>query len=160
MKPLRFTLQPLRVLREQKEQAAQKRYATAIAAVEQAEQNLREGNAKLANAWTELCEEVSAGAPNHKVQRLRQWCAELERRCGQLTTAAKKAQHTLNDANLEMMLAICDRQVLDRLYEKYRRTHARRAQHAEQKQLDEMGLRNLFNPIAFNPSQPQPAQLR
>ena len=81
MKPFRFSLKSLRVLREQKERTAQKRYVEALRASDEAAARLDAGTHELAAAWTALCEEVAEGVTVAKLHQTRAWCGELERRC-------------------------------------------------------------------------------
>ena len=141
MKPFRFPLKSLRVLREQKERAMQKRYVEALRACDEAAARLDAGSHELAGAWTALCEEVTEGATVGRLCQTRAWCGTLEQRCEQLAAALKLAQQATHDASRDMMLATRDREVLDRLRDKHRRIFDRGVQRDEQKQLDEMGLR-------------------
>jgi len=141
MKSFRFSLQPLRLLREQKERVAQKRYVEALRASDEAAARLDASTCELAASWMALSEEVAEGAIVAKLHRTRAWCGELERRCEQLAAALKTAQHAAQEAWRGMALATRDRKALDRLRDKSRRAHDREAQRDEQKQLDEMGLR-------------------
>ena len=141
MKPFRFSLQPLRLLREQKERVKQKRYVEALRASDEAAARLDASSHELAAAWTTLCEEVAEGVTIAKLRQTRAWCAGLERRCEELTMALKSAQRFAHEAWREMALASRDREALDKLRDKSRRVYDRAVQRDEQKQLDEMGLR-------------------
>jgi len=149
MKPFRFPLQSLRVLREQREHAAQQRYAGALRARNAAATRLDLGNHELAAAWTALCEDVAEGAAMARLHQTRAWCSELERRCEQLTAAFKAAERLALDAWREMVLASRDRQALEKLHAKHRRAFDREVQRDEQKQLDEIGLRLSFTTPAW-----------
>jgi len=141
MKPFHFSLQSLRVLREQKERVAQKRYVEALRASDEAAGRLDASTRELAAAWTLLCEEVVHGITVAKLCQTRAWCGALERRGVELAAALKSAQQAAQKAWREMALATRDRKVLDQLRDKSRRAYDRAAQRDEQKQLDEMGLR-------------------
>ena len=141
MKPFRFPLKSLRVLREQKERTAQKRYVEALRASEEAAAKLDAGSHELAAAWTLLCEEVSESVTVAKLHQTRAWCGELERRCEQLSAALKLTQRLAHEAWRDMVLATRDREAIDKLRNKRRDEFNRDVQRDEQKQLDEMGLR-------------------
>lgn len=141
MKPFRFSLQSLRVLREQKERVAQKRYVEALRASDEAAARLDASTHELSAAWVELCEEVVHGITVAKLCQTRAWCGTLERRCADLSAALKAAQQSAQEAWHEMTLATRDRKALDQLRDKSRRVYDRAAQRDKQKQLDEMGLR-------------------
>jgi len=142
MKPFRFPLKSLRVLREQKERTMQKRYVAALQASDEAAAKLDAGTHELAAAWAALCEEVAEGVVVGQLHQTRAWCGELERRCEQLQAALKSAQRATQDAWRDMTLATRDREAVDKLRTKCRRAHDRGVQRDEQKQLDEMGLRS------------------
>jgi flagellar export protein FliJ len=141
MKTFRFSLQSLRLLREQKERVAQKRYVEASRTSDEAAAQLDLNTQELAASWMILCEEVAEGVTFAKLRQTRAWCGVLERRAGELAAALRKAQEATHQAWREMALASRDREALDRLHDKSRRAYNREAQRDEQKQLDEMGLR-------------------
>jgi flagellar export protein FliJ len=144
MKPFRFTLQSVRVIRERKEQAAQERYAAVLREHELATKQLEQANVQLAAGWEDLCQQVSLGAVASELRRARAWCAALETRQKERAAELQKARYTLDAASRELMVATRDRQAMDRLYDKHRAAHQLEAQREEQKILDEMGLRSKF----------------
>jgi len=144
MKSFRFALQPLQLLREQKERVMQKRYVEALRASDEAAARLDAGTRELSAAWVALYEEVAGGITMDRLRQIRAWCSGLERRCEELTTALKSAQRAAQQAWREMALATRDREALDRLREKRRRAYDRAVQRDEQKQLDEMGMNLRF----------------
>ena len=141
MKPFRFPLQSLRLLREQKERVTQKHYVEALRASDEAAARLDASTRELSAAWLSLYEEVSGGITIDRLRQIRAWCHHLERRCAELAAALQRAQLAAQAAWREMALATRDREALDRLRAKSRRAYDRDAQREEQKQLDEMGLR-------------------
>ncbi len=140
MKKFRFSLQPLRVLREQKEQAAQKRYADALRTCEAAAAGVRAASEELNTCWTALNRELLSGVSGLQLLRTRAWCNVLELRL-------KDRAHVLEEARLgvdavwkEMLRATRDRETLDRFHHKSRRAYDREAQRGEQRQLDELAV--------------------
>jgi flagellar FliJ protein len=150
MKSYHFPLQSLQVLREQKERNAQKRYAGALRASNEAAARLDAATRELDAAWTALHEEVADNITAAKLHQTRAWCGELERRCEQLSAALKLSERLTREAWHEMLLATRDREALDRLREKSRRAFDREIRRDEQKQLDEMGLRLNLPPVPRN----------
>ena len=73
MKPFRFSLQPIRVLREQKEQTAQKLFGDAMRACDEAAYQLQLASNELASGWNSLCEDLSTGVHASKLTRTRAW---------------------------------------------------------------------------------------
>jgi len=143
MKPFRFSLQSIRILREQKEREAQQRFADAMRACEEAAFQLQESSDALAAGWGALCEELSEGVAATKLLRTRAWCNVLEHRQKESAAALQSARRAMDAVWREMMLATRDREVLDRYHDKCRRAYDRDAQREEQKRLDELGLRRV-----------------
>ena len=140
MKSFCFSLQSLRVLREQKEQVAQKRYAEALHTGEQAAARLDAGSRELAEARSSLCQEVLAGRTISQLQRIRVWCRHLEQDCEQRAAALKSAEEAVGKAWRDMLAATRDRKTIDSLHRQRRREYDYTMQREEQKHLDEMGL--------------------
>jgi flagellar export protein FliJ len=151
MKAFRFPLQPLRVLRERKEQAAQKKYVEALRAVEVAAGELHLASEELAAGWALLCKEMHNGATAVNLVRTRSWCNVLESRQKECAQQLQVAQHALDATMRELMLAKRDREALENYHDKCRRAYDRAAQREEQKRLDELALRsfNMLDPLRF-----------
>src|SRR5262249_12466388 len=148
MKRFRFALQPIRVLREQRERTAQQLFAEAMRACEDAAFELQEASDALAAGWTALCEELSTGVAATKLMRTRAWCSVLEHRQKERVENLNRVRRAMDDAWREMMLATRDREALDRYHDKCRRAHDREVQREEQKTLDEFGVRRALTPGA------------
>jgi flagellar export protein FliJ len=146
MKPFRFSLQSIRVLREQKEQVAQQRFAEAMRACEEAAFQLQAASDELAAGWSSLCEELSTGVTATKLLRTRAWCQVLEHRQKACVLALQHARRLMDDAWRDMMRATRDREALDHYHDKSRRAYDREAQREEQKRLDELGVRRALAP--------------
>lgn len=141
MKAFRFSLQSIRVIRERKEQVAQKKYVEAMRAHEVAAGNLHLASEELAAGWALLCRELHDGATAANLHRSRSWCNVLEQRQKECAALVQTAQRALDFASHELMLARRDREALDRYHDKCRLAHDRKMQREEQKQLDELALR-------------------
>jgi flagellar export protein FliJ len=146
MKPFKFSLQSIRLLRQQKEQQAQQRFAEAMHACEEAAFQLQEASDALATSWATLCQELSAGVTATGLLRTRSWCNVLERRQQERTTALQHARGLMNAAWREMMFATRDREVLDRYHDRCQRAYDRGVQREEHKRLDELGIRRATVP--------------
>jgi len=152
MKPFRFPLQSIRVLRERKEQVAQQRFAQAMLACEEAAFQLQAASDALAAGWNSLCEELSTGVIATRLARTRAWCSVLEQRQKERSAALQQARRLMDSAWREMMLATRDREALDRFHDKCRRAHDRETQREDQKQLDEVGVRRAVTPSLLPPA--------
>jgi len=146
MKAFRFPLQSLRVLREQKEQAAQKHYAEALRAAEDAAARLKLAGDELSASWATLGKELAAGVTAMELLRTRAWCNALELRLKERTSLMEKARLAVDAVWQEMLAATRDRESLDRYYKKNRRAHDRKVQAEEQKRLDELAVRMADTP--------------
>src|SRR5262245_30480324 len=92
MKQFRFSLQPIRVLREQKERASQRRFAEAMHLCEEAAFELQAASDALAEGWNALCEELSQGISATKLLRTRAWCSVLEHQHKERTELLNRAR--------------------------------------------------------------------
>jgi flagellar export protein FliJ len=154
MKTFRFPLQSLRVLREQKERTAQKNYADALRACEEAAARVKAAGGELSAGWTALGKELSFGVTAMQLLRTRAWCNVLELRLRERTGLLEKARLAVDAVWQAMLGATRDREALDRYYKKTRRVYDRKVQTEEQKQLDELAVRMADPPcgVAGRPS--------
>ena len=146
MKSFRFPLQSLRVLREQKEQAAQKHYAEVLRACEDAAARVKAAGDELSASWNALGQKLAAGVTAMELLRTRAWCNALELRLKERTGLLEQARLAVDKVWQEMLNATRDREALDRYYKKNRRAHDRKVQTEEQKQLDELAIRMADTP--------------
>src|SRR5688500_16757069 len=103
MKSFRFSLQPIRVLREQREQITQRNFSAAMRICEEAAFQLQAASEELASGWTALCQELSDGVAATRLIRTRAWCSVLELRQKERAAALQKAQRSMDTAWREMM---------------------------------------------------------
>ena len=140
MKPFRFPLESLRVLRKQKERAAQGRYARALAACERAEAQLQKADADLAACRELFTRELAGGTAAARLVSTRTWCLVLEIRWNERKAGVEEARRLAGIAFQEMIAAGRDREALDRLCNKSRTAHANETRREEQKQFDEFAV--------------------
>lgn len=140
MKSFHFSLSALSVLREQQEQAAQKKYSEALRFCEEAAVRVQAASQELMTSWRELTAKLSAGVSAVEFLRSRAWCNVLELRLKERTNALEQARLKVDAVWQEMLAATRDRESLDRFHEKKRRTYDRQVQQAEQKELDELAI--------------------
>jgi flagellar export protein FliJ len=155
MRPFRFSLQSIRVLREQRERDAQQRFGRTMRICEDAACQLQQASEELAAGWDNLCRELSAGVAAMKLLKIRGWCNVLEHRQKQRRTALLNAQRDMDDAWRDVMLATRDREAMDRYHDKRRRAYDREAGREEQKMLDELGVRRAVTPGALRGGRPR-----
>ena len=140
MKPFHFTLEPLRVLRGQKERAAQQRYIQALAACHEAERQLEQAATDMMAGWKVLGEELGHGIAADRLAQLHTWCKVLEIRRDEREAATEKARETAEQMFQEMTAAVRDREALDKFHDKSRLLHEREELREEQKNFDELAV--------------------
>jgi flagellar export protein FliJ len=146
MKTFHFSLESLRVLRQQKEQMAQQQYARALNACEQAELQLKQSDAELAAGWNLLNRGLEHGITAGRLAQLETWCKVLKIRRNENMAALDEARNAAGRAFREMTLAARDREALDRFYDKSRQAYVHQAEYEEQKNLDELAVQLSSTP--------------
>lgn len=142
MKPFRFPLESLRVLRKQKENLAQQHYSNALAACGRAETQLQVAIKELTAGWDSASRELVIGIAAGKIADTRAWCMVLELRRNERWAALDEARRASARAFQEMLAAGREREALDRFYDKSRRAYDREVQREEQKNFDEMAVQS------------------
>jgi len=146
MKTFHFSLESLRVLRQQKEQMAQQRYARALTACEQAELQLKHSSAELTAGWNLLNRGLEHGITADRLAQLETWCKVLKIRRNECMAALDEARNAAGRAFRDMTLAARDREALDRFYDKSRQAYVHQAEYEEQKNLDELAVQLSSTP--------------
>jgi len=154
MKRFNFSLSALSVLREQQEQAAQKRYADALRVCEDAALRVQKASNELTTSWHELTAKLSAGVSAVEFLRSRAWCNVLELRLKERTVALEQARLNVDAVWQEMLVATRARETLDRFHKKKRQAYDREVQRLEQKELDELAIQLASTPGPLNYQQP------
>jgi flagellar export protein FliJ len=140
MKPFRFSLESLRVLRQQKERAAQQRYARALDACNAAAAQLEDAGRALRTGWELLSRELANGISAGKIMSLRTWCMVLEIHQHERKAALAEARRIAELALQETVAMTREREGLDRFHGKARRAHAQEVLREEQKNCDELAV--------------------
>lgn len=140
MKSFRFPLESLRVLRKQKERAAQQRYAQSLMACKSAAAQLERAIQELDAGRDFLMRELASGVSAAKIVNLRTWCLALEIHQHERKAALNEKRRLADMAFQEMTAVTRDREGLDRFYDKARRAHAQEIMREEQKGFDELAV--------------------
>jgi flagellar export protein FliJ len=151
MKPFRFPLQPLRAVREHKEQVVRERYARALRACEEAAALVQAASAELSACWTRLREQMASGATGDEMLRSRAWCNVLELRVKARAATLAEARLVVDAVWKELLLATRERKTLERFYDKRRRAYDGEVQREEQKLLDETAIQMVHFPTLLRP---------
>lgn len=152
MKAFHFPLEPLRVLRKQKERLAQQRYARCLIASNNAAAQLEKAVRELEAGRDLFRQELAGGLAAARIQHLRLWCMALEIHQHERRAAYNETKRIADLAFQEMTTAMRDREGLDRFHDKARQAHTQEAFREEQKNLDEIaihlnGTARLLQPI-------------
>jgi flagellar export protein FliJ len=140
MKRFKFSLESLRVLRQQKERAAQLRYARALTACSKAEIQLQSAAVELEANWNSLRGELNGIIGVNRLVQLRTWSTVLEIRWNERKGALIEARRIAELAFQEMLAATRDREGLDRFHDKAQKIYAQKVQREEQKYFDELAV--------------------
>jgi flagellar export protein FliJ len=146
MKAFHFSLQPLRVLRQQKEEMTQQGYAQALAACNQAGLQLQDAAANLAAGWSLLNQELERGVTAERLAAIQAWCMILKIQRNDCQAALDEARRAAGLAFQKMTLAVREREILDRFYDKSLGLHARKVECEEQKAMDELAVQMSSTP--------------
>ena len=146
MKAFNFPLESLRTLRKQREQAAQQRYARALAACDGAARVLQLAEVELKSGHALFVRELETGAPAGRLVQLRTWCSVLEIRRNECLAAFAEAKRNANDAFRVMTAAAREREALDHFHDKSQRLWQRAFQAEEQKMFDELAVQRQAVP--------------
>jgi flagellar export protein FliJ len=146
MKNFAFPLESLRTLRQQRERAAQQRYAQALVICDGAQRLLRLADEELKTAQAMLTGELTSGTTAARVINLRTWCAVLEARRRECASDLTNAQNAASEAFRAMNTAAREREALDRFHDKSHRIWQRACQVEEQKMFDELAVQRQVFP--------------
>jgi len=147
MKAFSFPLESLRILRKQRERAAQQRYARALVACDSAARGLQLAEQAMKAGHATLLGELQSGVTAGRIVNLRTWCTVLEIRRNECAAACAEARRDANDALRLMTAAAREREALDRFHEKSHRLWQREFQAGEQKMFDELAVQRQAAPM-------------
>src|SRR5713101_496279 len=133
MPSFRFTLQAVRTLRLRQEQAALAHYLRAVQTHERDRDELRRTQRELQAAWMRLRQALPAGLSARQLSQLHaySWTVEERRRAGE--AAEQLSLQLMSQASQRLRLARRQREVVDKYYEKQKRTAYLRVLSADQK---------------------------
>jgi len=146
MKTFSFPLESLRTLRKQREQAAQQRYARALALCDGATRLLQAANDELSAGRGLFTGELTRGATASRILNLRTWCTVLEIRRNECQAKLDEARRGADEALRCLTAAVREREALDKFHEKSHRLWLRECQQEEQKIFDELAVQRQGGP--------------
>ena len=144
MKSFRFSLTSVRDLRETEEQTAQKVFADAMRACDEASMRVLMVDRELQKAWQAVSGYGFDGVRADQMRHARAWCLALDDQRKQLVAERAACQRTMESARQSMQWATQRRETLDRLMAKQRQEYERELQSNDQKFLDELATRGAW----------------
>jgi flagellar export protein FliJ len=149
MKAFNFPLESLRTLRQQRERAAQQRYAQSLVVCDGALRLLQLAEGELRAGRALLAAELKTGATAARIMNLQTWCAVLDIRRNEGQARLEEARRAANEAFQLLTAAARERETLDRFHDKSQRLWQRTFQAEEQKMFDELAVQRQSAPSIF-----------
>ena len=143
MKAFRFTLQPLRTLRQRQEQEAMEAYAGALLERTCALEQLQVADRHLTTAQAEWQRSAQEGCPAAEMARHALHCQTLALKRGQKQMLLNEAERKSNTALKEMLFARQQRQAVEKFLSRQRMAYDQALTREEQKFLDELAQRRV-----------------
>lgn len=141
MKKFRFSLAPVRTVRQRQEQLALEQYARSVRAWQSARTALTDVQREREAAWQVRRERARAGATAAHLAQAQDYCAALEtleKRCAEAVAAAR----CVVDQKLkELHDARRARKTVDKFLDRQRERYDREVQREEQKAVDDLAQR-------------------
>ncbi len=141
MKPFRYKLQAVQMLRERREHEAGEQYALALARRAQAQKRLEDVEHELSLARFEIQELVTAGCPAHQVRRRQQFCLVIQERRSQCATDLQNAERIVQQHFHALLKARQEREAVEKHHDKCRQEYLKDLQREDQRWLDDLAPR-------------------
>jgi flagellar export protein FliJ len=151
MKKFHFTLEALRTVRQQQEQAAMEQYAQALVAREQARQWVEGVRTKLGKTGQEILALLKDGCPASRAAQAQDYHRSLQQHLKEAITGLGQAECRVNMAKNAMLVARQQREIVDKCFDKQKDRHQREQLRGEQKLLDELASRRPASILSWNP---------
>jgi len=149
MKPFKFTLQPLRIVRQRREQEALEEYARALLERERAFEQLHAAERSLSAAQSEWHQKAQRGCRAEEMSRYAEYCDVLARlrdeKQGMLAQAERQAQARFK----HMLFTRQQREAVDKFLDRQQQAYDRALTREEQKFLDELAQRREEPGLAY-----------
>jgi flagellar export protein FliJ len=138
VKPFRFKLQAVLILRQRAEQGALEQHARALQVRQQAADALARTDRQIADLWNSIRQVLVQGAPASELSRLDQYSHGLEAQRRSIESALREAGRKVETAVLKLLAARRDREAVERHCANQRRRHEWEQSRIEQKLLDDL----------------------
>jgi flagellar export protein FliJ len=151
MKPFKFTLESVRILRQRKEQEAMDHYARMLLARRQAVERMETAQGQVSAGWQALRNLVNQGCEAAKAAQMQMYQRALKSLLDECIVAVGVAERRVNAAQQAMLMARQQREIVDSCFDKQKARHQRETARAEQKFLDDLAGRRSASMFAWNP---------
>lgn len=152
MKKFRFTLEPLRIIRERKEQEALERYAQALAEQSRATEQLGALSQEMVQAQSEIKQRLAISTPVTQIIQQQFYCTHLSDRIKALRTQITQIEQQVSAAMQAVLAARHEREVVDKFLANQRAAYDRELTLDEQKTIDELAGRRLTGSMSWRTS--------
>lgn len=149
MKPFRFTLEPVRVLRERKEREAMERYGQALMEVNRCKKAIADIDHQMLCLQKEFQSQLLKGALSDQIVHQQIFVAHLQECRKKAVAELNESEEKAKQAMQEMMLARQDREIIDKFREKQRAAYDHVINLEEQKLLDELAGRQKDSALSW-----------
>jgi flagellar export protein FliJ len=148
MKSFKYSLQAVRTLREQQEQAALQNYGRALRAAEQATEKLIAVKEEQDAAWAELQNLFAEPSTVEELARVQAYSHAVELRRLECERHVEAAHRIVRECFQKLVAARQAAAVLNKHFENQKRQHQRQLRRHEQKILDDLaGRQNLLRAL-------------
>lgn len=138
MKKFRFTLEPVRILRERQEQEAMENYANALEAQRQALAKMTSLQQELLQAQDNIKTRLVQATPVTQIVHQQLYCLHLEEQAKAALTEIRQIEKKVKQAMQDMIDARHQREVVDKFLANQRAAYDRSLNVEEQKNIDEI----------------------
>jgi flagellar export protein FliJ len=143
MKPFKFTLEPLRTVRQRQERQAMEAYAMALFERARALKQVQFAERLLAGAQVDWQRSAAEGCPAVEMSRHALHCHDLAGKCLEQHSLFNVAEQTACTRLKEMLLARQQCQAVDKFLVRQRLAYNRELSRQDQKFIDELAQRRL-----------------
>lgn len=148
MKPFRFSLAAVRILRTRQERESLERYAASLQRRTECLQALEAANNRLSLARHEWSRASHRGCSAYEMVQFQAWCRDLETKRDRQIADMKQASSNVTAAYETFLAARRAREMVDKNRDNQLRAHNQRAARAEQNELDDLARRDIPGALA------------
>jgi flagellar export protein FliJ len=150
MKKFRFTLEPLKIVRERKEREALERYAQVLAEHSRTMERLGALNQELIQAQSEIKQRLTTSTPVTQIIQQQLYCAHLSERIKTVQNEIIQIEQKIKLAMQAVLSTRHEREVVDKFLANQRAAYDRELTLEEQKAIDELAGRRLAGSLSWS----------